>query len=73
MQWKGDQKLAAQARRDMRNLPVTYVDSARVKALNAMPAEELAALVLPVPPAGKVAAPGGTLGSLLLDPTYNLK
>lgn len=73
VQWKGDQRLAAQARRDMRNLPVTYVDSARVKALNAMPAEELAALVLPVPPAGKVAAPGGTLGSLLLDPTYNLK
>jgi hypothetical protein len=75
VQATGKQTLATQARRDMKNLPVTIIDPARVKALNAMPKDQLAELILPVSPAGGVAAPAGsgTLGSLLLDPTFQLK
>lgn len=73
VQATGMQTLATQARRDMRNLPVTSIDANTVKKLGAMPGEELAELLLPVPPAGGPAGPGGALGALLLDPTFNLK
>jgi uncharacterized protein (DUF1800 family) len=75
VQATGRQNLAAQARRDMRNLPVTAIDPAKVKTLNTLPKQELAELMLPLPPVGGVSAPAGAgaLGALLLDPTYNLK
>ncbi len=75
VQATGKQTLATQARRDMKNLPVTVIDPAKVKALNAMPKDQLAELILPVSPAGGIAAPAGsgTLGTLLLDPTFQLK
>ena len=75
VQATGKQTLATQARRDMKNLPVTVIDPAKVKALNATPKDQLAELILPVSPAGGIAAPAGsgTLGTLLLDPTFPLK
>ena len=73
VQATGDQRLAAQARRDMRSLPATTIDASVVKKFNAMPLDELAELILPVPPAAKASVPGGALGAMLVDPTYNLK
>ncbi len=73
VQVTGKQTLATQAKRDMKNLPVQALDANRLKEMSTQPDAELAALLLPVPPAAKVAGPGGKIGSLLLDPTYNLK